>query len=84
MAFFIGNVYADNKKTAPEGGRIALRRKLHRLEWTGLLLAEGKAAEAGIELDKTAAAVEQLLRAAGPGRMGVRIDVEVQGAPSLP
>ena len=42
------------------------------------LLAEGHPGEAGVEARQAAAAVEQLLAAAGPGRMGQRVDVKVQ------
>src|SRR5450631_2558343 len=42
-----------------------------------LFLAEAETAEPRIEARQTTAAIEQLLRASGPGRMGRRIDVEV-------
>ena len=45
-----------------------------------LLLGCGAdACEAGVETRQTAAAIQQLLRAAGPSRMGVGIDVEMEG-----
>src|SRR5208282_2579140 len=47
----------------------------------GLFFAEGEIAEPRIEARQAAAAIEQLLRAAGPGRMSCRIDVEVEGVP---
>src|SRR6185437_15592228 len=43
-----------------------------------LFLAEGKAAEALVEARDLAARVEQLLVAAGPGRMRLGIDVQLQ------
>src|SRR5579864_4655719 len=44
-----------------------------------LLGAERQSGEARVEAREAAAAVEQLLRAAGPGRVRVGIDVEVEG-----
>src|ERR1700677_2889204 len=45
-----------------------------------LLLGGGAdAGEARVEPRQAAAAIQELLRTAGPGRMGVRIDVEVEG-----
>src|SRR5580692_4962432 len=46
--------------------------------------AEADGAEAGVEARQAAAAIQQLLRTAGPGRMGVGIDVEVQRRPFGP
>src|SRR6185312_14070636 len=46
-----------------------------------LLLDLAEAGEAALEARQTAAAVGELLRAAGPGRMRVRVDVEVERLP---
>src|ERR1700722_11037141 len=46
-----------------------------------LRAAERQAGKAGVEARQTAAAIEQLLRTAGPGRMGVGIDVEIERRP---
>ena len=56
------------------------RSKIIVAELAGALLlaAEANASEAGVEARQSAAAIEQLLRSAGPGRMGVRIDVQVE------
>src|SRR5271157_897432 len=43
-----------------------------------LLPADAKAGEAAVEARQAAAAIEQLGRAPGPGRVGVRIDVEIE------
>src|SRR4051794_9949865 len=48
-----------------------------------LLLAQRKSAEALVEAGDLAAAVEQLLVAAGPRRVDGRVDLEVQGVALL-
>src|SRR3954470_15131387 len=49
----------------------------------GLLLAEGQAAEALVEARHLAAAVDHAVVAAGPGRMDLGIDVELEGVARL-
>src|SRR6476620_4661358 len=53
------------------------------LRGSSFFFAEGKAAEALIEARHLAARVEQLLVAAGPRRMHLRVDVEVHGVAFL-
>src|SRR5579872_6573736 len=43
-----------------------------------LLAADAETAEAGVEARQSATAIDELLRAAGPGRMGVRVNVQMQ------
>src|SRR5688572_4182938 len=65
------------KLTVPWAGRGLTPCSLLRL---GCNLCSGaeERVELVLEARKTAAAVEQLLTAAGPGGMGLRVDVEVQ------
>ena len=49
-----------------------------------LFLAKTQVAEAGVEARQAAAAIDQMLRASGPGRMGGGIDVEVQDVARFP
>src|SRR5208283_5921041 len=48
-----------------------------------LLAADAEIGETAVEARQATAAVDQLLRAASPGRVGVRVDVEVQGGALL-
>ena len=47
-------------------------------------LLAGEGAELGVEARDAAATVQQLLVAAGPGRVRLRIDIQVQGCDFLP
>ncbi len=47
-------------------------------------LLAGEAAELGVEAGDATAAIQQMLVATGPGRVGLGVDVEVQGGPFLP
>src|SRR5215208_1131197 len=53
------------------------------LRGSTLFLAQGEAAEALVEARDLAARVEQLLVAAGPRRMHLRVDVEMQSVAFL-
>ena len=55
----------------------AKKQRLWRKRQTSLL-AESHAAEARVEARQAPAAVEQLLLAAGPGRVRPRVDVEIE------